>query len=148
MYLFIINGCFFITSLSFVWIFTIPDQVSKKLDYKWQSTLVWAPAFHLLSPQIYFMCSTEICSPLDGPCVEGCFGHWWWEDFSDHSRLMHSNRKHKKSCENLEASLKRAWVGRSWNLLWHHGLTRGESLKCFSFFQMRQGCLTLGWTSS
>uniref|UniRef100_A0A3B3ZWE6 ZP domain-containing protein n=1 Tax=Periophthalmus magnuspinnatus TaxID=409849 RepID=A0A3B3ZWE6_9GOBI len=23
--------------------------------------------------QIYFMCSTEICSPRDGPCVEGCF---------------------------------------------------------------------------
>ncbi|XP_042340312.1 uncharacterized protein LOC121941554 [Plectropomus leopardus] len=24
--------------------------------------------------EIYFMCSTEICSPRDGPCVEGCFG--------------------------------------------------------------------------
>ncbi|XP_029910603.1 uncharacterized protein LOC115361323 [Myripristis murdjan] len=24
--------------------------------------------------EIYFMCSTEVCSPLDGPCVEGCFG--------------------------------------------------------------------------
>ncbi|XP_060921325.1 zona pellucida sperm-binding protein 4 [Labrus mixtus] len=24
--------------------------------------------------EIYFMCSTEICSPEDGPCVEGCFG--------------------------------------------------------------------------
>ncbi|KAM8842724.1 uncharacterized protein ACB058_014294 [Synchiropus picturatus] len=24
--------------------------------------------------EIYFMCSTEICSPSDGPCVEGCFG--------------------------------------------------------------------------
>uniref|UniRef100_A0A3Q1EIR9 Zmp:0000001145 n=1 Tax=Acanthochromis polyacanthus TaxID=80966 RepID=A0A3Q1EIR9_9TELE len=23
--------------------------------------------------EIYFMCSTEICSPRDGPCVEGCF---------------------------------------------------------------------------
>ncbi|KAM4595838.1 zona pellucida sperm-binding protein 1-like [Fundulus diaphanus] len=25
--------------------------------------------------EIYFMCSTEICSPRDGPCIEGCFGH-------------------------------------------------------------------------
>ncbi|XP_068178402.1 uncharacterized protein [Antennarius striatus] len=24
--------------------------------------------------EIYFMCSTEICSPRDGPCIEGCFG--------------------------------------------------------------------------
>ncbi|XP_076135666.1 zona pellucida sperm-binding protein 1-like [Alosa pseudoharengus] len=23
--------------------------------------------------EIYFMCSTEVCSPSDGPCVEGCF---------------------------------------------------------------------------
>ncbi|XP_029018094.1 uncharacterized protein LOC114862177 [Betta splendens] len=27
-----------------------------------------------LDEEIYFMCSTEICSPRDGPCVEGCFG--------------------------------------------------------------------------
>ncbi|KAM9769410.1 uncharacterized protein ACNS7B_024018 [Menidia menidia] len=25
--------------------------------------------------EIYFMCSTEICSPHNGPCVEGCFAH-------------------------------------------------------------------------
>ncbi|XP_047434781.1 uncharacterized protein LOC125004310 isoform X2 [Mugil cephalus] len=24
--------------------------------------------------EMYFMCSTEICSPHEGPCVEGCFG--------------------------------------------------------------------------
>ncbi|XP_051560291.1 zona pellucida sperm-binding protein 1 [Myxocyprinus asiaticus] len=24
--------------------------------------------------EIYFMCSTEVCLPSDGPCVEGCFG--------------------------------------------------------------------------
>ncbi|XP_054607601.2 uncharacterized protein [Nothobranchius furzeri] len=28
-----------------------------------------------MDEEIYFMCSTEICSPHDGPCVEGCFGH-------------------------------------------------------------------------
>ncbi|XP_049577798.1 uncharacterized protein [Syngnathus scovelli] len=28
-----------------------------------------------LDEEIYFMCSTEVCSPRDGPCVEGCFGH-------------------------------------------------------------------------
>lgn len=27
-----------------------------------------------IPPQIYFMCSTEVCSTRDGPCVEGCFG--------------------------------------------------------------------------
>ncbi|XP_045904326.1 uncharacterized protein LOC123970359 [Micropterus dolomieu] len=30
--------------------------------------------FKDLDEEIYFMCSTEICSPHDGPCVEGCFG--------------------------------------------------------------------------
>ncbi|XP_070684493.1 zona pellucida sperm-binding protein 1-like [Pempheris klunzingeri] len=30
--------------------------------------------FKDLDEEIYFMCSTEICSPQDGPCVEGCFG--------------------------------------------------------------------------
>ncbi|XP_013885364.1 uncharacterized protein LOC106533556 [Austrofundulus limnaeus] len=30
--------------------------------------------FQDINEEIYFMCSTEICSPLDGPCVEGCFG--------------------------------------------------------------------------
>ncbi|XP_062304608.1 uncharacterized protein LOC134008999 isoform X2 [Osmerus eperlanus] len=25
--------------------------------------------------EIYFMCSTQVCSPADGPCVEGCFSH-------------------------------------------------------------------------
>ncbi|KAM7419116.1 hypothetical protein PAMA_016301 [Pampus argenteus] len=30
--------------------------------------------FKDLDEEIYFMCSTEICSPRDGPCVEGCFG--------------------------------------------------------------------------
>uniref|UniRef100_A0A3Q4I134 Zmp:0000001145 n=1 Tax=Neolamprologus brichardi TaxID=32507 RepID=A0A3Q4I134_NEOBR len=29
--------------------------------------------FKDLDEEIYFMCSTEICSPRDGPCVEGCF---------------------------------------------------------------------------
>jgi len=37
---------------------------------------VWQ--FHTLnvlsSHQIYFMCSTEVCSSQDGPCVEGCLG--------------------------------------------------------------------------
>ncbi|XP_057699790.1 uncharacterized protein LOC130920515 [Corythoichthys intestinalis] len=28
-----------------------------------------------LAEEIYFMCATEACSELDGPCVEGCFGH-------------------------------------------------------------------------
>ncbi|XP_011472723.1 uncharacterized protein LOC101164209 [Oryzias latipes] len=27
-----------------------------------------------MDEEIYFMCSTEICSPHEGPCVEGCFG--------------------------------------------------------------------------
>ncbi|XP_051940234.1 uncharacterized protein LOC127613305 [Hippocampus zosterae] len=27
-----------------------------------------------LNEEIYFMCATEFCSTLDGPCVEGCFG--------------------------------------------------------------------------
>ncbi|XP_041840229.1 uncharacterized protein LOC121639097 [Melanotaenia boesemani] len=31
--------------------------------------------FQDMDEEIYFMCSTEICSPQDGPCVEGCFGH-------------------------------------------------------------------------
>ncbi|XP_027872156.1 uncharacterized protein LOC114143940 [Xiphophorus couchianus] len=31
--------------------------------------------FQDMDEEIYFMCSTEICSPRDGPCVEGCFGH-------------------------------------------------------------------------
>uniref|UniRef100_A0A087Y8G3 Zmp:0000001145 n=1 Tax=Poecilia formosa TaxID=48698 RepID=A0A087Y8G3_POEFO len=30
--------------------------------------------FQDMDEEIYFMCSTEICSPRDGPCVEGCFG--------------------------------------------------------------------------
>ncbi|KAJ8384115.1 hypothetical protein AAFF_G00208170 [Aldrovandia affinis] len=38
--------------------------------------------FQFLSPEtasysdqeIYFMCSTEICSPSEGPCIEGCIG--------------------------------------------------------------------------
>ncbi|XP_031727888.1 uncharacterized protein LOC116396968 [Anarrhichthys ocellatus] len=30
--------------------------------------------FRDLSEENNFMCSTEICSPHDGPCVEGCFG--------------------------------------------------------------------------
>ncbi|XP_048052492.1 uncharacterized protein LOC125272016 isoform X2 [Megalobrama amblycephala] len=28
----------------------------------------------LAEEEIYFMCSTEVCLPSDGPCVEGCFG--------------------------------------------------------------------------
>ncbi|XP_077425866.1 uncharacterized protein LOC144054604 [Vanacampus margaritifer] len=28
-----------------------------------------------LNEEVDFMCSTEICSTLNGPCVEGCFGH-------------------------------------------------------------------------
>ncbi|XP_023663485.2 uncharacterized protein [Paramormyrops kingsleyae] len=28
----------------------------------------------ILDEEIYFMCSTEVCSPSEGPCVEGCFG--------------------------------------------------------------------------
>ncbi|XP_075318456.1 uncharacterized protein LOC142378112 [Odontesthes bonariensis] len=31
--------------------------------------------FQDMDEEVYFMCSTEICSPRDGPCVEGCFGH-------------------------------------------------------------------------
>ncbi|MED6251478.1 hypothetical protein ATANTOWER_031386 [Ataeniobius toweri] len=31
--------------------------------------------FQDMEEEIYFMCSTEICSPQDSPCVEGCFGH-------------------------------------------------------------------------
>uniref|UniRef100_A0AAY5KP67 ZP domain-containing protein n=1 Tax=Esox lucius TaxID=8010 RepID=A0AAY5KP67_ESOLU len=27
--------------------------------------------------EIYFMCSTEVCSPQDGPCSEGCLGQEW-----------------------------------------------------------------------
>ncbi|XP_066563687.1 zona pellucida sperm-binding protein 1-like [Amia ocellicauda] len=38
-------------------------------------------AFQFLKPgppsdseeEVYFMCSTEVCSPSQGPCVEGCF---------------------------------------------------------------------------
>ncbi|XP_056266397.1 zona pellucida sperm-binding protein 1 [Pseudoliparis swirei] len=30
--------------------------------------------FRNLDEENNFMCSTEICSPRDGPCVEGCFG--------------------------------------------------------------------------
>lgn len=58
-----------------------------------QSQLATAVTVHLLShetkcyvnchspfpfffPQIYFMCSFEMCSTRDGPCVEGCFGQW------------------------------------------------------------------------
>ncbi|XP_018616979.2 uncharacterized protein LOC108939825 isoform X1 [Scleropages formosus] len=33
-----------------------------------------APDGHTqLDEEIYFMCSTEVCSPSEGPCVEGCF---------------------------------------------------------------------------
>ncbi|CAB1341920.1 unnamed protein product [Coregonus sp. 'balchen'] len=28
---------------------------------------------HLEDQEIYFMCSTEVCSPADGDCIEGCF---------------------------------------------------------------------------
>ncbi|XP_028445997.1 uncharacterized protein LOC114563311 isoform X4 [Perca flavescens] len=40
------------------------------------STFQFLPDSELKDPdeEIYFMCSTEICSPKDGPCVEGCFG--------------------------------------------------------------------------
>ncbi|KAG7487129.1 hypothetical protein JOB18_047067 [Solea senegalensis] len=40
------------------------------------STFQFLPDGELKDPneEIYFMCSTEICSPRDGPCVEGCFG--------------------------------------------------------------------------
>nr|XP_020452828.1 uncharacterized protein LOC109958484 [Monopterus albus] len=38
--------------------------------------------FKDLDEEIYFMCSTEVCSPRDGPCVEGCFGqrHYHMKD--------------------------------------------------------------------
>ncbi|XP_061731304.1 uncharacterized protein LOC133535440 [Nerophis ophidion] len=41
------------------------------------STFQFLPDDHIKDPdeEIYFMCSTEVCSPHDGPCVEGCFGH-------------------------------------------------------------------------
>ncbi|XP_044045979.1 uncharacterized protein LOC122873393 [Siniperca chuatsi] len=40
------------------------------------STFQFLPDGEFKDPdeEIYFMCSTEICSPRDGPCVEGCFG--------------------------------------------------------------------------
>ncbi|XP_032399097.1 uncharacterized protein LOC116706396 [Etheostoma spectabile] len=40
------------------------------------STFQFLPDSELKDPdeEIYFMCSTEICSPKDGPCFEGCFG--------------------------------------------------------------------------
>ncbi|XP_063740510.1 uncharacterized protein LOC134865052 [Eleginops maclovinus] len=40
------------------------------------STFQFLPDGDIKDPdeEIYFMCSTEICSPRDGPCVEGCFG--------------------------------------------------------------------------
>ncbi|CAB1341923.1 unnamed protein product, partial [Coregonus sp. 'balchen'] len=28
---------------------------------------------HLEDQELYFMCSTEVCSPADGDCIEGCF---------------------------------------------------------------------------
>ncbi|XP_061627425.1 uncharacterized protein LOC133477089 isoform X2 [Phyllopteryx taeniolatus] len=41
------------------------------------STFQFLPEGEIKDPdeEIYFMCSTEVCSPRDGPCVEGCFGH-------------------------------------------------------------------------
>nr|XP_061833342.1 uncharacterized protein LOC133617413 [Nerophis lumbriciformis]XP_061833343.1 uncharacterized protein LOC133617413 [Nerophis lumbriciformis] len=41
------------------------------------STFQFLPDDNINDPdeEIYFMCSTEVCSPHDGPCVEGCFGH-------------------------------------------------------------------------
>ncbi|XP_054635313.1 uncharacterized protein LOC129182802 isoform X2 [Dunckerocampus dactyliophorus] len=41
------------------------------------STFQFLPDHEIKDPdeEIYFMCSTEVCSPHDGPCVEGCFGH-------------------------------------------------------------------------
>ncbi|KAK2816943.1 hypothetical protein Q5P01_025134 [Channa striata] len=40
------------------------------------STFQFLPDGEFMDPdeEIYFMCSTEICSPRDGPCLEGCFG--------------------------------------------------------------------------
>nr|XP_057902157.1 uncharacterized protein LOC131100911 isoform X3 [Doryrhamphus excisus] len=40
------------------------------------STFQFLPDDEIKDPdeEIYFMCSTEVCSPRDGPCVEGCFG--------------------------------------------------------------------------
>ncbi|XP_028261751.1 zona pellucida sperm-binding protein 1-like [Parambassis ranga] len=40
------------------------------------STFQFLPDGEFKDPneEIYFMCSTEICSPRDQPCVEGCFG--------------------------------------------------------------------------
>lgn len=48
------------------------------------------------------MCSTEICSPRDGPCVEGCFGQWWWGKWVlcpqiTHPTLMNSGRSHENN---------------------------------------------------
>ncbi|XP_061686867.1 uncharacterized protein LOC133506600 isoform X2 [Syngnathoides biaculeatus] len=41
------------------------------------STFQFLPEGEIKDPneEIYFMCSTEVCSSRDGPCVEGCFGH-------------------------------------------------------------------------
>ncbi|XP_074545783.1 uncharacterized protein LOC141805012 [Halichoeres trimaculatus] len=40
------------------------------------STFQFLPDGEFKDPdeEIYFMCSTEVCSPKNGPCVEGCFG--------------------------------------------------------------------------
>ncbi|XP_030595913.1 uncharacterized protein LOC115787369 [Archocentrus centrarchus] len=50
-----------------------PDAQTRRFTIR---TFQFLPDGEFKDPneEIYFMCSTEICSPRDGPCVEGCFG--------------------------------------------------------------------------
>ncbi|XP_034044113.1 uncharacterized protein LOC117526182 [Thalassophryne amazonica] len=51
----------------------VPQAQVRRFTIK---TFMFLPDGEVTDPseEIYFMCSTEICSPHDGPCVEGCFG--------------------------------------------------------------------------
>lgn len=75
------------------------------------------PTLHSLPSQIYFMCSTEICSPRDGPCVEGCFGQWRWVNWPlcpqiTHHTFVKSARSHENTHEWAplqHSTLKTVW---------------------------------------
>ncbi len=61
-------NCNFWPDLNWQQLFVIADCTLWRLDTTSNPALLSSPS------QIYFMCSTEICSPRDGPCAEGCFG--------------------------------------------------------------------------
>ncbi|XP_041735497.1 uncharacterized protein LOC121568994 isoform X3 [Coregonus clupeaformis] len=49
-----------------------PRHTRRLIITTFQSLPTGSPS-HLEDQELYFMCSTEVCSPADGDCIEGCF---------------------------------------------------------------------------